>query len=153
MNYTVSIDLDLPRDRVVELFDNPDNMTKWQEGLVSFEPISGEPGQPGAKSRLVFQMGKRRIEMVETVTERSLPDSMSVSYEAKGVFNVVKTRFSEVGQNQTHWENECEFQFSGFMKIIAFFMKGAFPKQTLKYMNDFKAFAVQGIEVNSKVDL
>ena len=49
--YTVAIEIDLPRDRVIELFDNPDNLFKWQTGLQSFDHLSGEPGQPGAKSK------------------------------------------------------------------------------------------------------
>ncbi|MFQ5507583.1 MAG: SRPBCC family protein [Planctomycetota bacterium] len=51
--YTVEVDIDLPRERVIELFDNADNLYKWQPGLQSFEHLSGEPGQPGASSRMV----------------------------------------------------------------------------------------------------
>ena len=57
-SYTVSIEIDMPRDEVVALFDNADNLFHWQNGLQSFEHVSGEPGQPGAKSKLVFQNGK-----------------------------------------------------------------------------------------------
>jgi len=32
-----SVEIDLPRDRVIELFDDADNMVKWQSGLQSFE--------------------------------------------------------------------------------------------------------------------
>jgi carbon monoxide dehydrogenase subunit G len=52
MNYTTTIDLNVPIDRVVSLFDDPENMKKWQPELLSFEHISGDAGQPGAKSRL-----------------------------------------------------------------------------------------------------
>ena len=72
--YTVEIEIDLPRGRVIELFDNPDNLVKWQTGLQSFEPVSGEPGQPGAVSKLVYRNGKRKFELFETVIERTLPD-------------------------------------------------------------------------------
>lgn len=152
MIYTVEIDIDLPRDRVIELFDSPENLFKWQKGLLSFDHISGEPGQPGAKSKLVFKMGKRTIEMIETVTERNLPDEFNGTYDAKGVYNIVKNRFTDLGPDKTHWESECEFQFSGFMKVVAFFMKGAFAKQSLKYMQDFKAFAEDGAIVNATAE-
>jgi hypothetical protein len=36
---------------------------------------------------------------------------------------------------------EQEFQFKGFMKIIGFLFPGAFKKQSLKYLVDFKQFA------------
>ncbi len=82
--YTVAVDIDLPRDRVVELFDDPENLLKWQTGLQSFEHLSGEPGHPGARSKLVFQSGKHRIELLETVTVRDLPDEFSGTYEWNG---------------------------------------------------------------------
>ena len=46
MHYSVDIEIDLPRDRVIELFDSTENLYKWQRGLQSFEHIEGEPGHP-----------------------------------------------------------------------------------------------------------
>lgn len=140
MKYTSEIEINSPIDKVIELFDNPDNMDKWMKGLQSFEPISGKPGQVGAKSRLKFKMGKREIEMIETITVRNLPDEFSGTYDAKGVFNIVKNRFISLPDNRTKYISEQEFQFSGFMKIIGFLMPSAFKKQSMKYLNDFKTF-------------
>ncbi|HNO23164.1 MAG TPA: SRPBCC family protein [Leptospiraceae bacterium] len=77
MKYSVEIEINLPIARVIELFDNPDNLQKWQPGLLSFEHLSGTPGQPGAKSRLTFRMGRGKMIMTETVTVRNLPDEFS----------------------------------------------------------------------------
>lgn len=49
MKHTVETIINKPIDTVIELFDNPDNLDKWMEGLQSFEPISGTPGQPGIR--------------------------------------------------------------------------------------------------------
>ena len=78
MKYTLSTTINLPRSKVIELFDNPDNMSKWQPELQSFEHISGEPGEPGAKSRLKYKMGKREVEMIETITARNCLKSSPV---------------------------------------------------------------------------
>lgn len=141
MKYTVEIEINLPIAKVIELFDNPDNLKKWQPGLLKFEPISGTPGQPGAKSRLLFKMGRGEMEMIETVTVRNLPDEFSGTYEVKNVFNIVKNRFTAVSENKTKYISESEFQFKGFMKLIGFFMPGAFKKQSQKYLQLFKEFA------------
>lgn len=141
MKYTSEIEINRPIDEVIALFDNPDNLGKWMKDLQSFEPISGTPGQPGAKSRLRFQMGKRDIEMIETVTVRNLPDEFSGTYEAPGVFNIVKNRFIPLSENKTKYVTEQEFQFKGAMKFIALLMPGAFRKQSEQYMRDFKEFA------------
>jgi hypothetical protein len=141
MKYTCEIVIDKPREEVIKLFDNPDNMKYWQKGLVSFEHITGEPGKPGAESLLRYKMGKREIEMIETITYRSLPDEFHGNYVARGVTNIQKNYFKDEG-DKTRWISEAEFKFSGFMKIMAFLMgKKAFQKQTQTYMEDFKAFA------------
>ena len=95
----------------------------------------------GAKSVLKFKMGKRIIEMIETITVRNLPEEFSGTYEAKGVFNIVKNKFISLQNNRTKYVSEQEFQFKGFMKIIGFLMPGAFKKQSMKYLVDFKTFA------------
>jgi carbon monoxide dehydrogenase subunit G len=141
MKYSNEVIIDLPRRKVIELFDNPENMKYWQKGLVSFEHISGEPGKPGAKSQLKYQMGKRSVEMIETVTDRNLPEEFHGTYETKGIFNIQKNFFKDDG-DQTRWISEAEFQCSGFMKVIAFFFgESTFKKQSQVYMDDFKSFA------------
>jgi len=140
MKYSEEIVINKPVEKVVELFDNPDNLKKWMEGLQSFEPLSGEPGQPGARSRLKFKMGNREIEMIETIITRKLPEEFSGTYEIKGVFNIVKNRFIRLPDNKTKYITEQEFQFKGFMKFIAILMPGIFKKQSRKYLTDFKKF-------------
>ncbi len=147
MQYTVQIDLELPRSRVIELFDDPDNLFKWLRGLQTFEPISGKPGHVGAKSRFVINSGGRACEMVETITKRDLPEEFSGTYDAKGMHNLVINRFTEISPNKTRWVSENVFEFSGFMKLMGLVFKGAFPKQSLKHMEDFKRFAEDGVDV------
>lgn len=141
MKYTAEIEINKPIGEVIALFDNPDNLFKWMEGLQSFEHISGTAGQPGATSKLIYKMGKRDVEMIETIITRNLPDEFTGSYEAKGVFNIVKNKFQKNGENKTVYITEQEFQFKGLMKCIAVLMPGAFKKQSMKYLTAFKKFA------------
>lgn len=141
MKYSVSITIDKPVNEVVALFDNVDNMKKWMNGLESFEPLDGTPGEVGAKSRLRFKMGKREIEMIETITAKNLPEEFTGTYEAKGVFNIVRNSFEPLPGNKTKYTTEQEFQLKGFMKLMGLLMPGAFKKQSMKYLQDFKAFA------------
>ncbi len=147
MKYTCEIEINLPREKVIELFDNPDNMRFWQPGFISFTPLSGTPGREGAKSRLMYKMGKREVEMIETITKRNLPEEFNGIYEAKGVFNVVNNRFVVLSPDKTKWMSESEFQLSGIMRLFGFLMPGAFKKQSYKYLVHFKEFAEQGKKV------
>ncbi len=141
MKYSNEVIINLPIQKVVELFDNPNNLKYWQPGLQSFEHLSGETGKPGAKSRLKYKMGKRDVEMIETITVRNLPHEFSGTYEMKGVFNEIKNKFVAVDANTTKYIAESEFKMSGFMKIIGWLMPGAFKKQSQKFLDDFKTFA------------
>ncbi|MCO6509838.1 MAG: SRPBCC family protein [Aridibacter famidurans] len=141
MKYRCEIEIERPVDEVVRLFDDPDNMKKWMPGLESFEPVSGEPGLVGATSRLKFDMNGRKIEMIETITSRNLPDEFSGTYETEGVFNLVRNRFEEI-DGGTNWVADNEFRFTSLaMKLMAFFMPGAFKKETMKHLKAFKDFA------------
>jgi len=141
MNFSCEIEINKPIQKVIELFDNADNMHKWMEGLEGFEHLSGEPGEVGARSLLKFKMGKREIQMIETITVKNLPDEFSGTYEAKGVINRIKNKFIPLSETKTKYRTEQEFQLSGFMKIIGFLMPGAFKQQTMKHLRAFKYFA------------
>jgi hypothetical protein len=74
MNYTCSVEIDLPVEKIVRLFDNDENLKEWQGGFISIEQISGIPGESGAKSRIIFQTGKHRMELMETILVKNLPN-------------------------------------------------------------------------------
>lgn len=141
MKYTVEIDIDKPLDKVISLFDDPNNLANWMEGLQNTEHLSGEIGKAGAKSKMTFLQGKRKIELVETILTHNLPQDYSATYESFGATSTNKNSFTAISENKTKYTVEAEFEFSGFMKFIAFVMPKAFRKQSLKYLLDFKTFA------------
>ncbi len=140
MHYTTEVIIDRPREEVVALIDDPDNLSKWQPTFKSIKHISGDYGKPGAKSRLVYDMNGRDMEMVETILTHNLPDEMAMRFEAGGVDNTVVNRFEAVTDQQTRWSMDCEFQFTGWMRLMGWFMPGAFKKQTQADMERFKTF-------------
>ena len=154
MKYTCKLVINLPRERVIELFDDPDNLVEWMEGLQSFEHVSGRPGRPGAKSRLTFARDDGgTFEMIETLTRNNLPDEMSGTYETAGVLNVIENRFVADGRNRTRWIARNEFRFEGFMRIASWFMWPLFKRQSLSIMRAFKVFAESaGLESEDSSD-
>ena len=85
MKYSNEIVIDLPREKVIELFDNVENLEKWQPGFLGFEHISGESGKEGSKSKMMYQMGKRKVEMIETAC---LPSVWAVIASALGIMRL-----------------------------------------------------------------
>lgn len=148
MKYTTEVIINKPRKEVIEKLDSLENMKHWQRGLVNATPLEGTPGEEGATMKLEYKMGKREMEMKETIIKRNLPEEFHATYDAKGVHNIQQNYFKEVDQNTTKWVSESEFQFQGFgMKLIGFLMPGAFKKQSQKYLNDFKNFVENGTSV------
>jgi len=142
MKYTNEIVIEVPRDEMIRILDNADNMKHWQRGLQSYSFLEGEPGHVGAKMKLEYQMGKRQMELVETITKRDWPREFCATYETKGVWNLVENHFHEESSTSTRWVADCEFKFSGMMRIMSWFMPTSmFQKQSCQYLEDFKAFA------------
>ncbi|MGS2764404.1 SRPBCC family protein [Sinomicrobium sp. M5D2P9] len=140
MKFSESIEIDGPNEKVAELFVNPDYLNEWMEGFQSIEHLSGMPGTQGAKSRLTFQTGKRKIEMEETITAINLPKKFNVAYDMGNVFNTVENRFEKLSENRTKLVVDTEYRFKGIMKLMAPLMSGAFKKPVRKYLADFKQF-------------
>lgn len=141
MKYSCEVEIDLNIDQVIKLFDNPENLREWQPALLSFEPLSGKPGYPGAKSRLKFKIANQDIEMIETVTVRNLPHEYSGTYDSKGVFNIVKNSFTALSPTRTRFVSDQEFRFSGFMKAVGLMMPDLFKNTSRQYLQNFKEFA------------
>ncbi|WP_328740846.1 SRPBCC family protein [Streptomyces erythrochromogenes] len=163
MKYTVSIEIVRRREEVVQLLADPAQLPKWLRGLVLHEPLSGEHGQVGTTSRIVMQMGQRKLECTETITRREpadlreIPKTTVVHFDreivGEGMWSAVRDRLTESGPETTLWESENEYRFSGFMmKLVALLMPGAFRKQSQQHMQDFKAFAERGEDVREATD-
>ena len=158
MKYTVSMEIALPRERVVRLLADPAQMPKWLRGLVLHEPLSGVHGQVGTKSRVVMQMGQQTMECTETITRLEPADLHGIGSEGvvhfereivgKGMWSAARERLTAAGPETTLWVSENEYRFSGLlMRLVGLLMPGAFRKQSLQHMQDFKAFAEHGKDV------
>jgi polyketide cyclase/dehydrase/lipid transport protein len=143
MKFTRSIVINLPVEKVVALFDNPDSAYKWQPGFESVELISGTPRQKDSKSKLTFKMGKRKLVLIETIIEKQLPYEIKGLYEHEHMINTMSNYFLKTGESKTKYDAEIEYtKFNGVIpKIMALLMPGLFKKQVEKWLVEFKRFA------------
>ena len=141
MRFTAEIEINLPRDKVIELFSNPENLRYWQAGFLSMEHLGGSRGEEGARSLLRYRTEKGDVELVETVVKKDFPHKYYGTYEGEGVWNDVKNHFHKVNGSITKWKSHQEYKFSGKMKITAIFAPSTFKRQSEKSMELFKQFA------------
>lgn len=141
MEYTEEIVVNVPRERFIQLFDSADNLPKWQPDLLSFEPLTGLPGQEGATAKLTYKRGRGTLEMVETIVRRQFPDHFDGTYDAGGVHNISNHQFIDVDGTATRWVEHNIFELKGFMKVVGLLFGSSFRKETRKTMKAFKTFA------------
>ncbi|HEU0292910.1 MAG TPA: SRPBCC family protein [Anaerolineales bacterium] len=142
MKYKLELPIHKPRAEVWKIFDDPDNMNKWQPSLIKIECVNGTAGQPGAVSRLTFKSGEREYALTETVLFRAEPERLDGVYENEYAENVVRNIFLEQGQEATLWKVEVIFRFKTlFMKILGTLKKKNFVIRTQRDMERFKALA------------
>lgn len=143
MKFTCKVDVHLPIEKVVELWDNPDNLVKWQDNFLRIEPLTGDPGETEARSRIYYKQGRGEMELLETIMVKDLPHEMIAMYEHKSMVNIMTNRFKELDGQTTRWEAEVEYtRFIGLIpNIMARFFPRMFEKQVQKWLDQFKAFA------------
>jgi hypothetical protein len=144
MHLKFSVLLDVPRDRAWRAFDNPANLRRWQPALVSYEPLSGTPGMPGATARLLYREAGHQIELIETVSARRAPEEFHGSYESSHGRNTLLNRFVEIGADRSRWDLEAAFQFKGAAKLMAPMLRGTIEKRIRADAERFKSLLESG---------
>ena len=142
MKYTCTIKINLPIDKVVQLWEDENNFKAWQDGFKSIEHLSGTPHTKGAQSRIILE-DNQKIELLETIISNNLPEEKIALYEHIHMTNTQTTRFRKIDSNTTQYISEVEYtKFNGIMiKLMAKLFPSKFKAQSQKWMNQFKAFA------------
>lgn len=141
MKFTCQVEINAPIEKVIELFDNPDNLKDWQDGFISYEHLNGTPGQKDAKSKLIYKAGRKTIELIETIITNKLPEEFTALYEAKQMVNTMTNRFLPKGNNTLYVADIEYTQFNGLMlKLMIKLAPGMFRKQAQKWLDQFKDF-------------
>lgn len=144
MNFHLEILINKSRDQVWKSFDNPDNLSKWQLTLKSYEHVSGEHGQVGAVSKLIYNENGREIHMTETISVRDELNEFSGIFETEGGKNTLVNRFKAVDESSTKLSVECEFEFSGAFKFFSHLLKKSIQKRLNEDFQRFKTLVEEG---------
>ena len=131
MKRKLEIVIEKPRTPVAALYADRPRIEEWLPG-VKYEHLSGEPGQPGAKAKLVV----KRFTILEKVTCRNLPDSFShIDKLMKWNRAIVENTFEELSPSSTKWTLQAELRF------IIRPPGGKLDKIESAYTEPFKKFA------------
>ena len=140
MNYTLSNTINRPMAEVMQKFKDPEGVKHWMEGLTRIEHLSGTPGEVGAISDFYFLHKNKEMKITETILEQDLPRQIKFGYQSGMGYNEVELRFEELDAHTVKQTSNSYFEMRGLMKVFGFLMQGLFKKQSMKYMDAFKAY-------------
>ncbi len=138
MKIKVEAKIRASRDFVWAVFENPDNLTRWQPTLETFMHRTGEVGQPGATSELVYNENGKKITMIETVTERRKPQFMAGIYDSARATSLIVIHLEEIDDNTTRFVSYTNMKFKGMMKIMSVFVAKSIRDRAEADLNRFK---------------
>lgn len=143
------MDIDLPIEKVVNLGADEKHFEKWQDGFQSIDHFEGQRNSVGAKSRILLEQGKRKMELIETIISNKLPEEKKALYVHIHMTNTQTTQFQEITPNQTRYISKVEYtELNGLMPKL---FPGMFKEQSQKWMNQFKEFAISQHKALSRV--
>ena len=143
MKFICTVIINQPKEKVAAYFENPEYLSKYQEGFLRKELISGDSMKDNAISKLYYKMGNGgEMELTETVLKNDLPNSFIAQYHHKHTDNTMESNFTALNENQTQYDAEINYTaFKGVMvKIMALLFPSIFKKQVQKWLNNFKVF-------------
>lgn len=143
MKFNCHVEIALPRDKVVALWQDEQHFLAWQKGFLRKTLLSGIKGEKDAVSEIVLDFRGKDMILKETVVENNLPDAKKVFVEHKHMCNYLTDRFESMDAQSTKWTAEVEYtQFIGWMpKLMAKLFPSLFKKQVQAWLDDFKSFA------------
>ena len=145
MNFKGHKDIKKPIEKVAAYFADPKYLGEYQDGFLRKELVSGDEGQEGAISKMYYQMGKREMELTETITSNQLPHSFEGFYHHLHMDNTMKVKFEAIDANTTRYHYDIEYTRINWVmpKLMAILFPGMYRKQGEKWMQQFKEFVEQ----------
>lgn len=142
MKFSCSVEINLSKQKVAQLFIDDNNLKHWQDGFQSITLLSGEKSKTGATYLIKYDNGKRAFDLKETILVYNMPHKLLGKYEHKRMTNTMENIFETIHENQTRWTANLDYiEVKGAMKIFAWLFPSMFKKQTQKWLNQFKTFA------------
>jgi hypothetical protein len=140
MKSTITVEINLPQAQVAELFSNPRHTTQWMHDVDRIEAVSGEPGVPGSKYRLVPKKGN--MVFVATVLAKDLPNQSRLRLDASNVVVSVTGTFKSLSAYKTLLVSQEVFSFEGVIGgILGFLAQSAIRRAHRRHIKAFKTFA------------
>jgi len=130
-----------PREKVLEMWQSFEDQKNWQKGLESLEYRNGKPGYIGTQLHYSYKLGRKRLDMQETLIQSNLPTEYQVLQEAEGVINRQKHYITEPEPGKTLWTTITETRFKRWgLRFMGWLSPGLFEREQQKIFEAFRDY-------------
>ena len=141
LSFTVEVDIDKPRDAVVDLM-HPDHLPKWSKNFVKLEHIAGPLWEAGSKYEIHMNINGYSLVVIETFIDRNLPEYFSCTFEHKTMWQSSENWLEVLPNGGTRWVSKQDIEIITFgSKIISWLMPGYYKSYVRRHMEAFKVYA------------
>jgi len=141
MRSVIELEINAPREKVAELFDNPRMFPRWMDEVERVEPVSSSSRVPlGSEFRIVPKEGRRVFR--GRFLRREPPYRTRLLLDAPTVRVDVRGTFVKLSEERTKLISEEVVGFKGlFGRLLGFLGRRAIRRAHRRHMESFKRFA------------
>jgi uncharacterized membrane protein len=136
--FTVSVEINKPKDIVEQAFFNPENMPCWTKDLVKVELVKGKAGEAGSVARLHYVENGRSYVLEDRLEYREPGKKIVSQVSGSGMLVHVETTM-ESSVNQTRVSLSWSGKGTKFpLNVILPFMGGKIKRSAMAELETFK---------------
>lgn len=134
--------INAPRFKVIQFFDNDDNLEKWQPELLKKKLLKGKNRSKNSKYILAYNLNGKLFELFGKIEGRHFPEVFTESFRRKGIMNWVVHYFSITKDKKTKWLVDNMFSFKTPIDFVLYYIlyHRKLRKIKIAHMNNFKAY-------------
>lgn len=133
--------IEKPIDEVWAAFDDPGQLVKWQDRLLSYEPVEGAPDEIGSVSRQTIRRSGDEVELTVTLLDRRDGEFSQSRYEGMQLPFTISNTFTAVDDDTTEWHVVVEVRLNLMQKALGPVLKGPLTELADQNGEDFKKYA------------
>ena len=139
-NYSATVSIDKPIDKVFSNFMQIDSVKNWISDIKSVKPVNINPGITGSVYDVVVLNQGQEIIMTEKIMAYVLNEKVTLFYDAENMLKKDDYLFSEENGITTITLNAACQSESFIMACMFPYFRGTFQAQDQSYLNNFKKF-------------
>jgi len=138
MHFNCQIDIDLRKDKLVDLIMNKAKTKNWRSTFLSETLISGENGKAGSKYLVRFLKDHFSGEVFEyqiVIKSEDLPDEISYIVKINDQKGIENHSFIYLDNDKARWAIDCSYAFFGLTRILAVLLPWVVKKNLVRETN------------------